>query len=101
MPCQSISDNAGLEGAVVVGKLLDHAKGNAHSTYGMNAATGEYVDMYAAGIVDPFKVVRTALDDAASVASLMTTTEAAIADLPADQETKYKGGAPGTAPSYD
>ena len=103
VPCQTICDNAGLEGAVVVGKLLDHAKGNTKSSYGMNAATGEYMDMYVAGIVDPFKVVRTALADAASVASLMTTTEAAIVDK-VDEKAggdKYKGGREGTAPSYE
>jgi chaperonin GroEL len=94
----SIANNAGLDGAVVVGKLLDHAKGNANSSYGMNAATGEYMDMYAAGIVDPFKVVRTSLADAASVASLMTTTEAAIVDR-VEEQTAKKGGP--SAPVYE
>jgi len=97
VPCQSICDNAGLEGAVVVGKLLDHSKGNAHSSHGMNAATGEYGDMYAIGVVDPLKVVRSALADAASVASLMTTTEAAIAESPAEADKSAKAA----APSYD
>jgi chaperonin GroEL len=98
VPCMSIANNAGLDGAVVVGKLLDHAKGNANSSYGMNAATGEYMDMYAAGIVDPFKVVRTSLADAASVASLMTTTEAAIVDR-VEEQTAKKGGP--SAPVYE
>lgn len=75
-PCVQIAQNAGEEGAVVVQTLL---KGDCTST-GFNAQAGEYVDMIKAGIIDPTKVVRTALADAASVASLMTTTEAIIAD---------------------
>ena len=75
-----IANNAGLEGAVVVGKLLDHAKGDLHSSYGLNAYNGEYMDLVKGGIIDPLKVVRTALADAASVASLMITTEAMIVE---------------------
>merc|ERR1719235_1322798 len=75
-PCIQIAQNAGEEGAVVVRNVLK-AEGASH---GFNAASGEYVDMVKAGIIDPTKVVRTALADAASVASLMTTTEACIAD---------------------
>jgi len=75
-PCIQIAQNAGAEGAVVVQTLQKQD----NRSYGFNAATGEYVDMVAAGIIDPTKVVRTALADAASVASLMTTTEAIIAD---------------------
>merc|ERR1712137_1271140 len=75
-PCWQIAQNAGTEGAVVVQTLL---KSN-DMAVGFNAATGEYVDMVKAGIIDPTKVVRTALADAASVATLMTTTEAIIAD---------------------
>jgi len=75
-PCVQIAQNAGAEGAVVVQSLL---KG-ADMSLGFNAQTGEYVDMIKAGIIDPTKVVRTALADAASVASLMTTTEAIIAE---------------------
>jgi chaperonin GroEL len=82
VPAKSILQNAGMEGAVVVGKLLDEAKGNTKATKGMNAATGEYVDMIQAGIIDPTKVVRTALIDAAGVGSLMITTEAMIYDKP-------------------
>merc|ERR1712217_11621 len=75
-PCIQIAQNAGAEGAVVV-KTLDS---EANLSMGFNAATGEYVNMVDAGIIDPTKVVRTALADAASVASLMTTTEAIIAE---------------------
>merc|ERR1719223_892605 len=75
-PCVQIAQNAGEEGAVVVQTLLRQDT----ASLGFNAQTGEYVDMVKAGIIDPTKVVRTALADAASVASLMTTTEAIIAD---------------------
>jgi len=92
VPAKSIIDNAGMEGAVVIGKLLEESNGNLRSTRGMNAATGEYVDMIQAGIIDPTKVVRTALTDASGVASLMTTTESMIVDLPAKDEA---GGAAG------
>lgn len=78
VPCKLIADNAGHEGAVVVGNLLRHKD----PSLGFNAQTGEYVNMVQAGIIDPTKVVKTALSDAASVASLMATTEAAIVDAP-------------------
>lgn len=78
LPAKKILENAGLEGAVIVGKILE----NSSESYGMNAATGEYVDMIEAGIIDPTKVVRSALTDAAGVASLMTTTEAMITEVP-------------------
>ena len=94
VPARTIIDNSGMEGAVVIGKLLEEAKGDEHCARGMNAATGEYVDMIKAGIIDPTKVVRTALTDASGVASLMTTTEAMIVDLPAKEEAG-RGGAPG------
>jgi chaperonin GroEL len=84
VPAKSIIDNSGMEGAVVIGKLLEDAKGDEHCSRGMNAATGQYVDMIQAGIIDPTKVVRTALTDASGVASLMTTTEAMIVDIPDD-----------------
>jgi chaperonin GroEL len=76
-PIRQIVENAGVEGSIVVGKLLEKS-GN----YGFNAQTEEYVDMVAAGIIDPTKVVRVALTDAASVASLLITTEAMIAEKP-------------------
>ncbi|MBO6919247.1 MAG: chaperonin GroEL [Rhizobiaceae bacterium] len=79
-PARQIADNAGDEASVVVGKVLEETS----ATYGYNAQTGEYGDMIAMGIVDPVKVVRTALQDAASVAGLLITTEAMIAELPQD-----------------
>ncbi|MBI1621116.1 chaperonin GroEL [Aquamicrobium zhengzhouense] len=77
-PARQIATNAGDEASVVVGKILE----NASTTYGYNAQTGEFGDMIANGIVDPTKVVRTALQDAASVAGLLVTTEAMIAEAP-------------------
>ena len=77
-PVRQIVENAGLDGAVVVGKLQESKDKNS----GFNAQTAEYVDMFKAGIIDPTKVVRTALQDAASVASLIITTEAIITDEP-------------------
>lgn len=77
-PIRQISENAGVDGAVVAGKLLEQNDSN----YGYNAQTGEYTDMVKAGIIDPTKVVRTALQDAASVGSLLITTEAMITELP-------------------
>jgi len=82
MPCIQIAQNAGEEGAVVVQAVM----GDDSRTKGFNAAKGEYVDMIQAGIIDPTKVVRTAVADAASVASLMTTTEAIIAEEVDDRE---------------
>ena len=77
-PARQIVDNAGDDGAVVVGKLLE----SKDYTYGYNAQTGEYGDLVKAGIIDPTKVVRTAIQDAASIAGLLITTEAMVADLP-------------------
>ena len=89
-PLRQIVENAGVEGSIVVGKLLEKS-GN----YGFDAQNEEYVDMVAAGIIDPTKVVRVALQDAASVASLLITTEAMIAEKPKD---KAGGGMPGGMP---
>jgi len=80
-PIRQIVANAGVEGSIVVNKIGE----NKSQTYGFNAQTEEYVDMLDAGIVDPAKVVRTALQDAASVAGLLITTEAMIAELPKDK----------------
>jgi chaperonin GroEL len=85
---RQIADNAGDEASIVVGKILDKNE----DTYGYNAQTGEYGDMISMGIVDPVKVVRTALQNAASVASLLITTEAMIAELP---KKDAPGGMPG------
>jgi chaperonin GroEL len=80
-PLRQIVQNSGGEGSIVVGKISDHKS----ETYGFNAQTDEYVDMFEAGIVDPAKVVRTALQDAASVAGLLVTTEAMIAEAPKEK----------------
>lgn len=77
-PIRQIVENAGMDGAVVAGKLLESKDAN----YGFNAQSGEYTDMIKAGIIDPTEVVRTALQDAASVAGLLITTEAMVTELP-------------------
>jgi chaperonin GroEL len=77
-PVRQIAENAGLEGSIVVGKIMDEKS----ETYGFDAQDEEYVDMVEAGIIDPAKVVRTALQDAGSVAGLLVTTEAMVAELP-------------------
>jgi chaperonin GroEL len=77
-PARQIIENAGGDGAVIVGKLIESKDYN----WGYNSATGEYQDLVANGVIDPAKVVRTALEDAASIASLLITTEALVAELP-------------------
>ncbi|MBA4793167.1 MAG: chaperonin GroEL [Phenylobacterium sp.] len=77
-PIRQIAENAGVEGSIVVAKVLDSNS----ATFGFNAQTEEYVDLVQAGVIDPAKVVRTALQDAASVAGLLITTEAAIVEAP-------------------
>ncbi|MER9964179.1 chaperonin GroEL [Mesorhizobium sp. M0045] len=88
-PARQIASNAGAEASIVAGKILE----NKGATFGYNAQTGEYGDMIAMGIVDPVKVVRTALQDAASVAGLLVTTEAMIAEAP--KKESAGGGMPG------
>ncbi|MER8458193.1 chaperonin GroEL [Mesorhizobium sp. M1300] len=88
-PARQIAANAGAEASIVAGKILE----NKGATFGYNAQTGEYGDMIAMGIVDPVKVVRTALQDAASVAGLLVTTEAMIAEAP--KKESAGGGMPG------
>ncbi|MEZ5956788.1 MAG: chaperonin GroEL [Hyphomonadaceae bacterium] len=88
-PIRQIVENAGVEGSIVVGKLRENKDDN----FGFNAQTEEYVDLVKAGIIDPVKVVRTALQDAASVAGLVITTEAAIAEAP--KKEAAGGGMPG------
>jgi chaperonin GroEL len=87
-PIRQIVENSGLDGAVVAGKLLESDDTN----YGFDAQTLEYTDMIKAGIIDPTKVVRCALQDAASVASLMITTEALIAEEPEEKKAAAAGG---------
>ncbi len=90
-PARQIVDNSGGDGAVVVGKLLE----NDSYAYGYNAQTGEYGDMVTSGIIDPTKVVRTALQDAASVAGLLITTEAIITEAPKKDSPMPMGGGGG------
>jgi len=80
-PIRTISNNAGFEGSVVVGEMMK----NDNAFVGFNAATGEYVDMINAGVIDPTKVVKTALVDSFSVAGLLMTTEAMVCDSPEEE----------------
>ncbi|TDT75274.1 chaperonin GroEL [Litoreibacter halocynthiae] len=89
-PLRQIAENAGVDGAVVAGKIRE----SSDPTFGFNAQTEEYGDMFKFGVIDPAKVVRTALQDAASIASLLITTEAMVADKP----SKDGGGAGGGMP---
>ncbi|MCC8976886.1 TCP-1/cpn60 chaperonin family protein, partial [Bradyrhizobium brasilense] len=82
MPARQIIENAGEDGSLVVGKLIEKRDYN----WGFNAATGEYQDLVRAGVIDPAKVVRTALQDAASIAALLITTEALVAEKPKKSE---------------
>jgi chaperonin GroEL len=90
VPARQIVQNAGEDGSLIVGKLLENASYN----WGFNAATGEYQDLVKAGVIDPAKVVRTALQDAASVASLLITTEALVADKPKKAEAHMPAAPP-------
>ncbi len=87
-PLRQIVENAGQEGAVVLGKVLDSKDAN----YGFNALTDDYEDLVKAGVLDPTKVVRTALTNAGSIAALMLTTEALVAEIPEKKEAPMPGG---------
>jgi chaperonin GroEL len=89
-PLRQIVGNGGLEGSVIVNKVKE-----GQGAFGFNAATGNYEDLLLAGVIDPAKVSRTALQNAASVASLMLTTEAMVAERPKDDEPKAPGGGMG------
>ncbi|MBI4030054.1 MAG: chaperonin GroEL, partial [Proteobacteria bacterium] len=88
-PIRQIVENAGVEGSIVVGRLMDQKDAN----FGYDAQNGAYVDMVKSGIIDPVKVVRVALQDATSVAGLMITTEAMVTDAP--EENKHSHGGAG------
>jgi chaperonin GroEL len=90
-PIRQIAENSGVEGSIVVGKVLE----SKDAEYGFDAQNETYVDMFKAGIVDPAKVVRTALQDAASVAGLLITTEAMVAELPKPETPPMPGGGGG------
>jgi chaperonin GroEL len=91
-PIRQIAENAGMEGSIVVGKVLEKQAGSA---FGYDAQNDEYGDLFEKGIIDPAKVVRTALQDAASIAGLMVTTEAGVAEAPKKKEAHTHGGMPG------
>jgi chaperonin GroEL len=90
-PLRQIAENAGVDGSVVVGKIVENTDAN----FGFNAQTEEYGDMFKFGVIDPAKVVRTALQDAASVAGLLITTEAMVAEKPEPKGQGGGGGMPG------
>ena len=90
-PLRQIAQNAGVDGSVVAGKVRE----SNDKTFGFNAQTEEYGDMFKFGVIDPAKVVRTALEDAASIAGLLITTEAMIADRPAEKSAGGAGGGMG------
>ena len=89
-PLRQIAENAGVDGAVVAGKVRE----SDDVTFGFNAQTEEYGDLFSFGVIDPAKVVRTALEDAASIAGLLITTEAMVADKPAKEGAAPGGGMP-------
>src|ERR1700688_4656703 len=90
-PLRQIAENAGEEGAIVLGKVNDSKDNN----YGYNALTGDYEDLVKAGVLDPTKVVRTALQNAGSIASLMLTTEALVSEIPEEKKGAPMGGGHG------
>ena len=92
-PCAQIAENAGVSGEIVVGRVMDATEYN----FGYNAQTGEYVDMMLAGIIDPAKVVKTAISAAASTAGVMLTTGAVMTEIPEDKPAnpQMAGGMPG------
>jgi chaperonin GroEL len=90
-PARQIAQNAGDDGSVIVGKILEHDNYN----YGYDAQENGFKDLIKAGIIDPTKVVRVALQDAASVAGLLITTEAMVAEKPEKKPAMPGGGAPG------
>jgi chaperonin GroEL len=96
-PIRQIVENSGVEGSIVVGKITE----NKSQTYGFDAQKEQYVDMIEAGIVDPAKVVRTALQDAASVAGLLITTEAMVAEMPKDKPAPAMPGGGGSMGGMD
>jgi chaperonin GroEL len=87
-PIRQIVGNAGLEGAIIMGKIRD----NPNSNYGFNASTEQYEDLVQAGVIDPAKVTRSALQNAASIAGLMLTTEAMVCDIPEKKSAPAPGG---------
>jgi chaperonin GroEL len=97
-PIRQIAGNAGHEGSIVVEKVRSNE--NSNGTYGFNAATGVYEDLVAAGVIDPAKVTRSALQNAASIAGLMLTTEALISEIPEEKPAAPAGGPGGHGMDY-
>ncbi len=95
-PLRQITGNAGFEGAIIVEKVMS----NSDQNYGFNAASGEYQDLVAAGVIDPAKVTRTALQNSASVSALMLTTEAMICEIPEKKAAPMPGGGHGPEMDY-
>jgi chaperonin GroEL len=95
-PLRQIVGNAGFEGAIVIERI----RGNENNDYGFNAATGQYEDLVKAGVIDPTKVTRTALQNASSIAALMLTTEALVAEIP-EKKPAPAGGPGGHGPDMD
>ena len=91
-PIRQIAENSGVEGSIVVGRIMSDESG---PSFGFNAQTEEYGDLVAQGVIDPAKVVRTALQDAASVAGILITTEAVVADAPKKSNGGGMGGGHG------
>ncbi len=89
-PLRQLANNAGLEGSVVIGKVRDHKAG-----MGLNVETGEYVDLVKSGIIDPAMVTRSALQNAASIAKNIITTECVVVDKPGEDPMAGMGGMPG------
>jgi len=96
IPARQIADNAGVEGGVIVDKIKHSKPG-----LGFNAATGEFEDMVKAGIIDPVKVTRHGLLNAASIAAMILTTEVLITDKPEPSKAAMSGGAPGAGMDMD
>jgi chaperonin GroEL len=90
-PARQIAINAGEDGSVIVGKILEKDQ----YAYGFDAQNGEYVNLVAKGIIDPTKVVRSALQNAASIAGLLITTEAMVAEMPKKEAPAMPGGGMG------
>jgi chaperonin GroEL len=88
-PCMQIAENAGVSGEIVVGKIMENADYN----FGYNAQSGEYVDMMKAGIIDPAKVVKTAIQAAASTAGVLLTTGAVMSEIPEEKSSATPNGA--------
>ena len=90
-PLRWIATNAGVEGSIVVQKVKD----SKDASYGYNASTDEYEDLVKAGVIDPTKVVRSALQNASSIAALLLTTEAMVSEIPEEKKEAHGGGGPG------